>query len=117
MWRVSSRMRARWFTADSTSPRLRAVRETVKVPGPGGPPSAIEVALDENLDAVLELEQVAEKRHVVPAIPHAASQSRSGMPARSTLPVHLQMALFVRELEQRGLLELVEGRVAAAVAT
>ena len=91
--------------------RLGAVGQHREGAGPGRA-LGHEVALDEDLDAVLELEQVAEEAA------RGAGRFPRGQPVAlgdagplEHFTVHLEVSLLVRQLEQRALLQLVEGRV------
>ena len=69
-----------------------------------------EVALDQDLDAVLELEEVAEEAtRGARRLPRRQPVALGNPRALEHLAVHLEVALLVRQLEQRALFQLVEG--------
>src|SRR5213594_3446791 len=111
MWRVSSRIRARWLTAESTSPRASAPSaRTVKVPGPAAP-SATKFPFTRISIESSSSSKWRKKRHVVPGASRREPVTLGDTGPLEHLPVHLQVTLLVGELEQRALLQLVERRV------
>src|SRR5438445_158334 len=91
--------------------RLRAVRQHGERAGAGGT-LGHEVALHENLDRVLELEQMPEEAARRPRrFPRGEPVALGDAGPLENLAVHLEMPLLVGELEQRRLLQLVEGSV------
>ena len=90
---------------------LGAVREDGEG-GRAGGTLGHEVRLDENLDGVLELQDVPEESaRGAGLLPCREPVSLGNARPLEHVPVHLEVALLVGELEQAALLELVEGRV------